>query len=164
MSEKKIVQRNSKIHGSGVFATAPIAKGETIVEYTGRLLSHEEADDIYGGEDSGHTFLFILNDDYVIDANVGGGIAKWINHGCAPNCKAWIIGDPGGDLKKDKVEIEALRDIKAGEELTYDYEITTDARITAAEKALWACRCGAPNCTGTMLRYTRKRKRAAATA
>lgn len=157
MSEK-IQRRTSKIHGNGVFATAPIAKGETIVEYTGRLLTHDEADDIYGGKDTGHTFLFILNDDYVIDANVGGSVAMWINHGCAPNCKAWVIEHKSGDPKKDKVEIEALRAIDAGEELTYDYEITVDRRMTAAERALWACHCGAPNCTGTMLHEKLVRK------
>lgn len=157
----KIVRRRSKIHGNGVFATAPIKKGETVVRYTGRLLTHEVADDVYGGEDNGHTFLFILNDTYVIDGNVRGGIAKWINHGCAPNCEAFVIEDEGGDPKKDRVEIEALRHIAPGEELTYDYGITTDERITDAERALWACRCGAPNCTGTMLRSTRKGRSAA---
>ncbi|MFT3885335.1 MAG: SET domain-containing protein-lysine N-methyltransferase [Flavobacteriales bacterium] len=161
---KKIEQRTSKIHGNGVFATAPIKKGGTIVGYTGRLLSHDEADDIYGGADTGHTFLFILNEDWVIDANVGGSIAMWINHGCAPNCKAWVIAHKSGDLKKDKVEIEALRDIAPGEELTYDYEITVDRRMSAAEKKLWACRCGAPNCTGTMLREKPVRTKATAKA
>jgi SET domain-containing protein len=159
MPEKseKIIRRRSKIHGNGVFATAPIKKGETIVEYTGRLLTHERADEIYGGPDTGHTFLFILNDTYVIDGTVRGGIAKWINHGCAPNCQAFVIEDEGGDPRKDKVEIEALRDIAPGEELTYDYDITTDERITKAEKALWTCRCGAPNCTGTMIKGSRSK-------
>lgn len=154
----KIVQRNSKIHGQGVFAKAPISAGEEVVEYKGKLRTHDEVDDEYGGQDNGHTFLFILNEEFVIDANVGGNVARWINHGCAPNCKAYVIGDESGDPRKDKVMIEALRDITAGEELTYDYDIHIEGPITAQERKLWACRCGAPNCTGTMLKVGKVRK------
>lgn len=148
----KIVQRNSKIHGQGVFATAPIKAGEEVVEYKGKLRTHAEVDEEYGGKDTGHTFLFILNDDYVIDANIGGNVARWINHGCSPNCKAYVIEHESGDPRKDRVVIEAMRAIKTGEELTYDYDISLEAPITKEERLLWACHCGAPNCTGTMLR------------
>lgn len=147
----KIVRRSSKIHGQGVFATAPIQAGEDVVEYKGKLRSHAEVDEAYGGNDTGHTFLFILNDDYVIDANIGGNVARWLNHGCAPNCQAFVIEHPSGDPRKDKVVIEALRDIATGEELTYNYDINLEGPFTEEELALWACRCGAPNCTGTML-------------
>ncbi|MBP8823110.1 MAG: SET domain-containing protein-lysine N-methyltransferase [Flavobacteriales bacterium] len=157
----KIIKRNSKIHGQGVFATAAIKKGEDVVQYKGKLRTHAEVDDEYGGQDTGHTFLFILNDTYVIDANSGGNVARWINHGCAPNCKAFVIGDESGDPRKDKVVIEALRGIAAGEELTYDYDIHIEEPITAEERRLWACRCGAPNCTGTMLKNTKTGKRRA---
>lgn len=154
----KIAKRNSKIHGQGVFATAPIKAGEEVVEYKGKLRTHEEVDEQYGGQDNGHTFLFILNDHYVIDANIRGNVARWINHGCAPNCQAFVIEDESGDPRKDRVVIEALRAIGAGEELTYDYDIHIEGPITAAETKLWACHCGAPNCTGTMLKVDGKRK------
>jgi SET domain-containing protein len=108
----KIVQRNSKIHGQGVFATAPIKKGEDVIEYKGKLRTHEEVDEEYGGKDTGHTFLFILNDTYVIDANIGGNVARWLNHGCAPNCQAFVVEDESGDPRKDKVVIEAIRNIR----------------------------------------------------
>lgn len=160
----KIVQRNSKIHGQGVFATAPIAAGEEVVEYKGKLRTHAEVDEEYGGQDTGHTFLFILNDHYVIDANIGGNVARWLNHGCAPNCKAFVIEDEGGDPRKDRVVIEALRDIGIGEELTYDYDIRIEAPITAEERRLWACRCGAPECTGSMIRPVKKTKHSATSA
>jgi SET domain-containing protein len=160
----KIIRRNSKIHGQGVFATAPIKAGEEVVEYKGKLRSHAEVDEEYGGHDDGHTFLFILNDDYVIDANIGGNTARWINHGCAPNCKAYVIGDESDDPRKDRVVIEALRDIAPGEELTYDYDIQVEGPISAEERKLWACRCGAPNCTGTMLHVAPKKSRKKATA
>lgn len=154
----KIAQRNSKIHGQGVFATAPIKAGEEVVEYKGKLRTHDEVDEEYGGQDSGHTFLFILNGKYVIDANIRGNVARWINHSCAPNCQAFVIGDEGGDPRKDKVVIEALRDIAAGEELTYDYDIQVEGPITRGERRLWACHCGAPNCTGTMLKAAKAKK------
>ena len=157
----KIIKRTSKIHGQGVFATAAIKKGEDVVQYKGKLRTHAEVDDEYGGRDTGHTFLFILNDTYVIDANSGGNVARWINHGCAPNCKAFVIGDENDDPRKDKVVIEALRDIAEGEELTYDYDIHIDEPITAEERRLWACRCGAPACTGTMLKIAKAGKRRA---
>ncbi len=155
----KITQRNSKIHGQGVFALADIKAGEDIVQYKGKLRTHDEVDDEYGGQDNGHTFLFILNDEYVIDANIGGNVARWINHGCAPNCQAFVVGSGSGDPRKDKVVIEALRDIGAGEELTYDYDIHIEGPITAQERKLWACHCGAPNCTGTMLKVGKPKKR-----
>lgn len=157
----KIVQRNSRIHGQGVFATAPIKAGEEVIEYKGKLRTHKEVDEEYGGKDTGHTFLFILNDTYVIDANIGGNVARWLNHGCAPNCQAFVIEHQSGDPRKDKVVIEAIRDIEAGEELTYDYDIRIAEPITAGERLLWACRCGAPNCTGTMIKAKKPRRRAA---
>ena len=157
----KIVQRNSKIHGQGVFATAPIKAGEDVVEYKGKLRTHEEVDEEYGGQDTGHTFLFILNETYVIDANIGGNVARWLNHGCAPNCQAFVIEDEGGDPRKDKVVIEALRDIEVGDELTYDYDICLEEPITSEELRLWACHCGASNCSGTMLKQVKPKKRKA---
>ncbi|MCI1709099.1 MAG: SET domain-containing protein-lysine N-methyltransferase [Chiayiivirga sp.] len=153
----KIAQRRSPIHGNGVFATVDLPAGTTLVEYRGRRLAHAEADEIYGDTvESGHTFLFTLNDDYVIDANVDGNVARWINHSCAPNCQPVLVENEGADRRRDKVEIESLRDIRAGEELTYDYGITLAEPHTARLKQLWACRCGAPNCTGTMLKPKRK--------
>lgn len=128
-------------------------------------MTHEEADEEYGGLDSGHTFLFSLNDQYVIDANVRGNVAKWINHSCAPNCKAYVIEDEGGDPRKDRVVVEALRNISPGEEITYDYGIVVDEPITREERRLWACRCGAPKCKGSLLTYkpvVKKRAKAVA--
>lgn len=160
---RKIVARRSAIHGNGVFALQPIAKGERIIEYKGALRTHEEVDaGDTGGIESGHTFLFTLNDEYVIDANHGGNIARWINHSCAPNCEAVLEEDEGGDRRKDRVFIEAKRAIRPGEELTYDYGITLDVPHTPQLKKIWACRCGARNCTGTMLRPKRKPKARAA--
>jgi len=158
MPKKKIAARLSPIHGNGVFAEEAIRKGERIVRYKGTLRSHEDVDREYGDqEENGHTFLFTLNEDYVVDANVGGNVARWINHSCAPNCEAVIEENDKGKRKKDKIFIEALRDIAPGEELTYNYGIVLDEPHTAKLKKLWACRCGAKRCTGTMLQPKNKR-------
>lgn len=156
--EKKIEARLSPIHGSGVFATADIAAGERIIRYRGALRTHDEVDEEYGGqEENGHTFLFTLNDDYVIDGNYNSNVARWINHSCDPNCEAVVEEDDKGRRDKDKVFIEAIRDIAAGEELTYNYGIVLEERHTPRLKKLWACHCGADNCTGTMLQPKRRR-------
>jgi SET domain-containing protein len=156
---RRIARRRSPIHGNGVFATADLAAGVELIEYRGRLLTHAQADRLYAGNtDSGHTFLFTLNDRYVVDANVGGNVARWINHGCAPNCVASIEESDDGDARRDRVLIETLRPIRAGEELTYDYGIVLSERLTPTLKRIWACRCGAPKCCGTMLRPRRRKK------
>ncbi|GAB1406963.1 SET domain-containing protein-lysine N-methyltransferase [Thermomonas brevis] len=152
---KKIVTRKSAIHGNGMFAVAPLAKGERLIEYKGRRRSHADVDaDDAGSIESGHTFLFTLDDDWVIDANYGGNDARWINHSCAPNCEA-VLEENEDDGRNSRVFIEAIRAIKPGEELTYDYGITLAERHTPRLKKIWACRCGAKDCTGTMLRPKR---------
>ncbi|MFY8206473.1 MAG: SET domain-containing protein [Arenimonas sp.] len=156
MSSKFEVRR-SKIHGSGVFAAKNIKKGEFIIEYKGLLRSHEEVDAAYDGEDeTGHTFLFTLNEDFVIDANIKGNEARWINHSCDPNCDSEHVDAENGDNSKDRIEIKAIRDIQAGEELSYNYGIRLVERHTPKLKKLWACLCGSPKCTGTMLQPKRR--------
>jgi uncharacterized protein len=140
-----IEARGSHIHGRGVYAIAPIKKGARIVEYLGERISHAEADRRYAqkGDDDGHTFLFIASNRTVIDAGVNGNDARFINHSCAPNCETVIEGS--------RVFIDAIRNIKPGEELGYDYQLTWESTDDPAELALYACRCGAKKCRGTML-------------
>jgi SET domain-containing protein len=157
---RKITTRRSAIHGNGMFAVAPIDKGERLIQYKGKLRTHAQVDNAYGGDDeNGHTFLFTLNDKYVIDANIDGNSARWINHSCSPNCESVIVEDTGGDPRKDRVFIESRRAIKPGEELTYNYGIVLEEAHTPALKKLWACRCGSRKCTGTMLQPKRGGKK-----
>jgi uncharacterized protein len=147
-----VAARRSRIHGSGVFALRNIRKRQEIVHYLGKLRTHEDVDETYAvADDDGHTFYFTLNDKYVVDAARGGNVARWINHSCRPNCEAVTEEDPSGDPRKDRILIQAIRNIAAGDELSYDYGISIDGPVTAKEAALWACRCGAPNCAGTLL-------------
>jgi SET domain-containing protein len=158
---KSIVVRRSSIHGNGVFAARDLPAGQELIEYRGIRLTHTEADDLYaGGADSGHTFLFTLNDHYVIDGSAGGNAARWINHSCAPNCQGFVIENTDGDPEKDRIVIEAMRPIRAGEELTYDYGISLEERHTPKLKRIWACRCGTPVCSGTLLKPKRRRAQA----
>jgi SET domain-containing protein len=137
--------RRSRIHGSGVYATRRIRKGTRIVEYLGDRITHEEADARYEekGQDDGHTFLFVVNDRVVIDAGVDGNAARFINHSCNPNCETVIEGG--------RVFIEAMRTIQPGDELGYEYGLTWESTDDPTELANYACRCGAPQCRGTML-------------
>ncbi len=129
----------------GVYAVAPIKKGKRILEYIGERISHDEADRRYEkkGADDGHTFLFIASNRTVIDATGGGNVARYINHSCAPNCETVI--------EKSRVFVEAIRDIKPGDELGYDYQLTWYSTDAPEDLALYACRCGAKQCRGTML-------------
>jgi SET domain-containing protein len=137
--------RRSKIHGRGVFAARRIRKGTRIVEYVGERVTHAEADRRYEDRpiDDNHTLLFIVDARTVIDAGVRGNAARFINHSCAPNCETLI--------EDGRVFIRALRGIEAGEELSYDYQIKRERGDPPDIDAIFACRCGAPDCRGTML-------------
>ncbi|MBT8399525.1 MAG: SET domain-containing protein-lysine N-methyltransferase [Rhodothermia bacterium] len=137
---------NSPIHGTGVFALRKIRKGTVIGEYTGEIISDDEASERYvdAEMETHHTFLFAVDDDVVIDAGVGGSDVRFINHCCDPNCQSYMDDE-------DRVFIEAIRTIAPGEELTYDYQLDRDGTPDESWDRLYACRCGAANCRGTML-------------
>ena len=142
---RRIVVRNSSIHGRGVFALRRIPKGTRIIEYKGKLITDKEADRRYSRmhEHSPHTMLFSLDGGWVIDATRRGNSARWINHSCEPNCE---IEEEG-----QRIFIEARRDIRLGDELTYDYNLQIGEKHTKTAKREHACFCGARRCRGTML-------------
>jgi SET domain-containing protein len=142
-SRRRITVRHSDIHGRGVFANTLIRKGDRIIEYKGKRIKEKVADEKYGDDEGTHTFLFLLDNQIVIDANYQGNSARWINHSCDPNCDA--------NEENGRMYIDALRDIKPGEELTYDYNLIVDERYTPAVKRLYACGCGSRKCRGTIL-------------
>jgi hypothetical protein len=152
--------RQSTVHGLGAFALCSIPKGTRIVEYLGQRITHREADQRYEDHDENdnHTFLFIVDKRTVIDAGVDGNDARFINHSCDPNCESVI--------EKRRVFIEAVRDIAPGEELAYDYQIGRERGDPPNVDEIYACRCGAAKCRGTMLwppkRPRKKRKPVAA--
>ncbi len=144
-SKRRIQVRRSGVHGKGVFALQDLAEGETLIEYVGEIISWDEAQDRHphDPQDPNHTFYFHVNEDKVIDALHGGNSSRWINHSCDPNCEA--------DEDNERVFIKALRNIKAGEELNYDYGLIIDEPYTKKLLAEYPCWCGAKNCRGTLL-------------
>jgi uncharacterized protein len=136
----RIEVRKSGVHGRGVYATQFIPEGTRIIEYTGERVSEEAAPN---DEDNPHTFNFGLENGEVINPEIVGNDARWINHCCDPNCQA---------IEEDnRIFIYAMCDIEAGEELFYDYAMEIDKPITEESKRNFACHCGASNCRGTML-------------
>jgi uncharacterized protein len=141
----RLIVRSSGIHAAGCFALEPIAKGRKVVEYTGERILHDDADKLY--ENLPYTYLFGTSDgETVID---GFGMAMYVNHSCDPNCET-------EEDEQGKVWIMSMRNIAAGEELTYDYllyEGDGDA----------PCSCGSAKCRGSMYspKELRRRKREA---
>jgi SET domain-containing protein len=128
-----LVIRRSRIHAAGCYTRSSIKKGTFVVEYIGRRITVKEADALY--DNCPRTYLFGLSDGkHVID---GDGVAAFINHSCDPNCEA--------DEINGHIWIIAIRDIHAGEELTYDYNLYDGDKDDQAP-----CSCGAPNCRGSM--------------
>jgi hypothetical protein len=149
--------RHSRIHGHGVFALRRIRRGTTVIEYLGDRVSHEDADARYENKDpkDNHTFLFTVDSKTVIDGGVNGNDARYINHGCDPNCQSTSAGK--------RIFIEAIRTIRPGEELAYDYQIQRDADDAPDVDTIFACHCGADRCRGSMLEASKTpRKRKAA--
>ena len=136
----QIEVRESGVHGRGVYATQLISQGTRIIEYTGQRVSWEAAPD---DENDPHTFNFGLENGEVINPEIGGNDARWINHCCDPNCEA---------IEEDnRIFIYAMCDIEPGEELFYDYALEIDEPITEESKNKFACHCHSSNCRGTML-------------
>jgi SET domain-containing protein len=127
----RILRKRSAIAGWGVFARQPIPKNTRIVHYDGEKISHKESNRREKRhQKKGHIWSFIVNRRWVRDAAVGGNVARFINHGCKPNCYVHIVGDV--------IWIRAAKPIAKGEELTYDYQV---------RKALKKpCQCR-PGCT-----------------
>jgi SET domain-containing protein len=145
--------RTSKIQGRGAFALRDIKKGERIIEYVGERISWKEADRRYPDEDMKrhHTFLFEVTSRTCIDAAYGGNDSRFINHSCDPNCEAI---DDGG-----RIYIDAMRPIRKGEELTYDYAYPVND--PDEPPSLYPCRCGARTCRGTILKPEKRKKKKA---
>ena len=147
--KSRIVIKTSAIHGKGVFVAKKINKGAAIVEYKGERISWKKAESRHPHDPNqpNHTFYFSLEDGRVIDAKKGGNAARWINHSCKPNCVA--REDVFGGTPR--VFVYAKRNLKAGEELFYDYSLEIEGRITKQMKKDYLCLCGAKNCRGTLL-------------
>jgi uncharacterized protein len=156
-AESLIVVRRSPVHGRGVFAKRDIQKGEVIGEYVGERISHAQANWRYRNRNhnDNHTFLFTVSSRTVIDATRDGNATRFINHRCDPNCEPQI--------RRGRVFIVAIRAIRAGDELGFEYNIGREDDDPPNVDEIYACRCGARRCRGTIL-WPPKRPRTAGDA
>ena len=139
---QKVCIGPSIIHRNGLFAVDNIKPGEIVIEYVGEMITNKIADyrEIeYNERGFGDCYMFRFDADNIIDATKYGNLARFINHCCEPNCKAQCNEING----KKHILLLAKRFIKAGEEITYDYNFEVES-----EKI--QCRCGAKNCRGRL--------------
>lgn len=132
----------SGIHAWGAYSAKKFIKDEAVVEYTGEVIRYgvtEVRQEYYEQHGNCGSYIFRLGDDQFLDATYRGGVARFLNHSCDPNCQTQIIRSDG----KEHVIIYALRDIEEFEELTYDYELPYEPK----EKAI-RCLCASIKCKG----------------
>lgn len=142
----KVVARKSGLHGMGLFAARDLAAGEQLIEYKGKRYEQGLLPDM---AIDGVTKFLGLSDGTGID---GKGWAALANHGCEPNCE--LREEQGrGRLR---AWLYALREVKQGEELVWDYRLDVKSRKEAY--SVWTCACGAESCRGTMANPDRFRR------
>ena len=137
----------SKVHGTGIFASQNIKKGQKIIQYVGEKITKAEGDkrsalrikNYLNSSKTGSVYIFELNKKYDIDGNVRRNKARYINHSCNPNCEV--------DIKNDQIWISSIKNIKKGTELSYDYGYEFDKDDYKDH----ICKCGSKNCIGYII-------------
>jgi SET domain-containing protein len=141
-----VVFKSSRIHGTGGFARIEIRPGTSVIEYVGERISKCES---LKRCERNNEYIFALDDKHDLDGNVSWNPARFLNHSCAPNCEA--------QLEDDHIWIVALRDVGAGDELTFNYGYDLE------DYKEYPCRCGSPGCVGYIVAeeffaYVRKQR------
>jgi len=139
--------KKSKIHGSGVFATQYIKKNTQIIQYIGKKVTRAEGNlrsekrlkKFLNSEEDGSVYIFELNSKFDIDGSYLYNKARYINHSCNPNCEV--------DIKNDEIWISSIKNIKKGDELSYDYGFEFDEDDFMDHK----CKCGSKKCIGFVI-------------
>ncbi|XP_045909761.1 histone-lysine N-methyltransferase 2C-like [Micropterus dolomieu] len=129
----------SRIQGLGLYAARDIEKCTMVIEYIGTIIRSEVAnrkERLYESQNRG-VYMFRIDNDFVIDATITGGPARYINHSCAPNCITEVVNVE----KENKIIISSCRRIQRGEELSYDYKFDLED-----DQHKIPCHCGAVNC------------------
>jgi len=131
--------RKSNIDNKGLVASRDIKKGTRIIKYKGKLISKKESEENPKFDNSKRIYIFEINNKYDLDGNFNFNSARLINHSCNPNCE--VVG------KGLKLWIESIKDIKKGEELSYDYGFSFDEDFKN-----YPCKCNSLNCCGYIVR------------
>ena len=140
-------KKKSKTHGYGLYAAVNINKNTEIIEYVGDKVTKNEGNRRADkqalrnsrNKNNGMVYVFELNTRYDIDGSVAYNHARFINHSCNPNCEVEIINN--------KIWILSIKNIKKGEELSYDYGYSYDSDYKS-----YPCKCKSNNCVGFILK------------
>ena len=131
--------KKSNIDKKGLVAAKDIKKGIKIIEYKGKLISKKESEENPKFDNSKRIYLFEINKRYDLDGDFNFNKARLINHSCNPNCE--VVGTGL------KLWIESIKDIKKGEELSYDYGFSFDEDFKD-----YPCKCNSKNCCGFIVK------------
>ncbi|MCX6902363.1 MAG: SET domain-containing protein-lysine N-methyltransferase [Verrucomicrobia bacterium] len=131
MDSPNVVFKGSPIHGLGGFARVDLPAGLRVIEYQGQRITKQQSIEFCR---EGNPFVFRLDEESDLNGDVGWNPARYLNHSCSPNCEAELI--------EGKIWIVACRDIKAGEEVTFDYGYDLE------DYREHPCQCGSPQCVG----------------
>ena len=131
--------KKSKIDKKGLYASQNIEKGTKIIEYKGKIISVKKSEVDPKFDNRKAIYLFNINNRYDLDGDFKFNIARLINHSCNPNCEVF-----GEGLK---IWVYAMKDIKKGEELSYDYGFSFDENFRE-----FPCNCRSKNCVGFIVR------------
>ncbi|MDA9090242.1 SET domain-containing protein-lysine N-methyltransferase [Pelagibacteraceae bacterium] len=131
--------KKSNIDNRGLYAAKNIKAGTIVIHYKGKLITKKETEKNPKYDNDKAIYLFNLNNRYDMDGDFSYNTARLINHSCSPNCEV--------DGKGLKLWIYALKDIKKGEELSYDYGFGYDENYKD-----FVCKCRAKNCCGYIVR------------
>ena len=131
--------KKSKIDKRGLYACRDIKKGTRIIEYKGRIISAKKSETDPKFDNNKAIYLFNINKKLDLDGDFKFNIARLINHSCEPNCEVFGSGN--------KVWIYAMRNIKKGDELSYDYGFSFDENYKQ-----YPCKCGSAKCVGYIVR------------
>lgn len=124
----------SHIAGQGLFAGQDIKQGTKIIRYIGQKITQAES---HRRLAAGNVYIFGLNERYALDGDIPKNTARFVNHSCVPNCHTEQFGNT--------IWIVAIRDIPAGEELTYNYGYEVN------DEPAEPCHCGTKQCCGFIL-------------
>ena len=131
--------KKSNIDNKGLYANQNIKDGTKIIEYKGKIITKKKVEEDSKFDNDKAIYLFNINKKYDLDGDFKFNTARLINHSCNPNCEV-----AGTGLK---IWVYAIRNIKKGEELSYDYGFGYDEYYKD-----FPCRCGSKNCVGYIVR------------
>ncbi len=131
--------KKSNIDNRGLYAAKDIKDRTKIIEYKGRIITKKQVEENSKFDNEKAIYLFNINKKYDLDGDFKYNTARLINHSCDPNCEVYGTGL--------KVWVYAIRDIKKGEELTYDYGFGFDQDYRD-----FPCKCGSKKCVGYIVR------------